>query len=210
MRRLPGVVLVAALTAVAVQPFSAQIQAALRTMGLMGEGYSTGQVPVWDATDGRYEPGSAGALLLLSSQTSVAGIGNDANTNEKTLFTYTIPAGTIAANGDQIILETTCQLIASGATKTWRLYFGTTVVNSYATTVSNLATFSRAVIARVTATTQVSGSFYVRGTVPSSLDTQPTMDTAAAIEVKVTGQTSDSVANTVTCRGFWVTLVKVS
>ena len=62
-------------------------------------------------------------------------VGN-ATTVETDLATYTVPGGTLSADGQEFIFETGGHLAANGNTKTPKLYFAGTLLHSFATTIS--------------------------------------------------------------------------
>jgi len=66
------------------------------------------------------------ATVCKSSQTNASGVGNAANTNEADLFTYTLPANALSANGMSVRMVSWGTFAATANTKNLRSYFGGT------------------------------------------------------------------------------------
>jgi hypothetical protein len=116
---------------------------------------------------------------------------------ETTLAQYTVPAATLATDGQYLRVQASGYLAANGATKTAKLYFGGTSVGS-----SSAASGSRwnlkALIIRKGATSQVIAGFEVQyqaaspGLGGTGAQPTPAATLASPVVVKVTGQGSAS------------------
>ena len=144
----------------------------------------------------------------LSKQFSVAGVGNGADTTEDTLFTYTLPANALAAVGNEIDILAWGTVAATSATKTVKVYFGTSIVPSavYTTTQTgtwaiSLTVFKQAASVQI-ALAEIDAIGATTARAVSDLNGSET-DTAA-ITIKVTGQSSVGTANLVLCNGLTV------
>lgn len=92
------------------------------------------------------------ARRLYQTQTSV---GLAANTSEQSLHAFTIPAGTLAANGDAIHLRTWYQAAANANTKYAKIVYGaTTIMDSTDETYNNIGFIVEAMVFRISATVQ--------------------------------------------------------
>ena len=96
-----------------------------------------------------FPTGGGGAL---NQQVSGAGVGNGADATDDDLFTYTIPAGTLAADGDMIRLTFMGAYSATGNTKTFKAWFGGLTMASNGNTNASQAVIITALITRVDVT----------------------------------------------------------
>jgi hypothetical protein len=137
------------------------------------------------------------SMYTLFTHTAV--VGTDANTNEKTLATDTLPAGLLLQAGDRIRIRAVGDTSSSNAT-TGRLYFGASSLQPLG--MSSATTFCWDFeVARITQTTQRAAGLAVFLGTPSPLSASPTADLANTVEVKVTGQnTSVATANLIVLR----------
>lgn len=123
---------------------------------------------------------------LFSSTTSTPTTG----TIEETLLSYTLKASQLAANGQGVRITAWGTVAANANAKTFKVYFGSTVVTVQAGTASALPWTATAVVVRATATTQVatgSGTFST-GVVNTS-NTSPGETLSGTVLIKVTGTT---------------------
>lgn len=145
-----------------------------------------------------------GSLAVFSS---VAGVGNGADTTEDTLFTATIPANTFDIPGRQLLLEAFGSISATNAVKTVRVYFGTSIV--YAGIIVTPAAVTagdwqaQLLVTKTANNVQIAvaaGDFSGAAAVRSiqKFLTGSEADTAGIV-VKITGQSSVATANTVLC-----------
>ena len=132
---------------------------------------------------------------------TVTAVGTDANTNEKDLWSFTIPANALGtdARGVRVTVEGTTA--ATATTKTIRLYYNGGVIRTIHNGASNNESwFAQSMILRTGAAAQntftlsaVNGNaFFARAST--------TADTTAASIVKVTGQNGTGNLNDIVFR----------
>jgi hypothetical protein len=149
---------------------------------------------------------------VISLFTSTAAVSNT-STTETDLISYSMPASTLAANGQK--LRITCWLTTAANTnnKTVKLYFGGTLVAFSAATALNAGTFRlNAEIVRTSATAQVSvgdmtasssGAGFVSAL---GLNGTPAETLSGAVTIKVTGQ-SGTTSSDVTTTAMFIELI---
>lgn len=131
--------------------------------------------------------------ILTSSTSAVGNIG----TGEDNLITYSVPAGTLATDGDVIEIIAWGTFAANGNSKTLKLYFGATVLVSTGAVAFNAKDWVvRATVVRTGAATQEAiGQASTSDTsAPLFVDqTTPAETLSGAVTVKCTGEgTADS------------------
>lgn len=139
--------------------------------------------------------GTAAVSGVITSSITPAQTG--ANTNETTLWTYTLPGNSLTTNGQAVRL-TVCGLnAANGNAKTLTVYFGaTTILIANANTTSAAAWCSSFVILRTSAT----GQFFQRvystygGTVASASLATAVETLSGDVVIKVTGTNGSASA----------------
>lgn len=163
-------------------------------------------------------PGSAGtgaastiqASGNINRQSSVAGIGNGADTTEDVLFTYTLPANAFDGSVREAVIEAFGSLAANAHTKTIRMYFGTGVVMTLAaaTIASSSWNMQLSVYNGTAATgTQIAQGQSILGATHQGVTSiiSGTEPTGAGIVIKVTGQSGAGAAGgEVSANGFSV------
>lgn len=147
---------------------------------------------------------------VLSSQFSVAGIGNTATTSDVTLFSYALPANSLDANGAGVLIEAWGSFAANGNDKRVRLALGASAFSSGTQTGNNVGWQARAVFTRTGASAQIGTGWGQSGatvwTVPTPIT--PASDTTAAITLAVTGASlTTGAANDVVANGFVVSML---
>jgi DNA-directed RNA polymerase subunit H (RpoH/RPB5) len=138
---------------------------------------------------------------------STTQVGNDANTNEKTLWTYSLPANTLNADGKGVRI-TVFGIVASNTNnKALSVAFGSTSTPILSSVAANNGSWRIVIdVLRVSATAQVMDVFgNVRA---ASLDTQvvtvlaPGETLVNTVVIKVIGQSpTTGAANDVVVRG---------
>jgi hypothetical protein len=158
----------------------------------------------------RQRMGKGGALCAGGGNifvgASSAGIGNGADTTEDTLFTVSIPAGTLDLVGRQILIEAYGNMTATSATKDARIYFGSTsLTTAFHGTTNQTGIWSINALITKTGPNAQSSFIAVDYTIGSPSNPRVSVilpmtevDTAPII-IKVTGQSTVGTANTVTC-----------
>lgn len=181
-------------------------------------------MPYWDSAKGdipyNFAPntsaeqfglglGSIRAGGNVSVQTSHAGIGNGADTSEDTLFTFTLPANTLDAVGREVCIQAWGSVAATSATKTAKIYFGSTVLTTFTATTTQSGVWCICASIVKDASNSQNGAVLNDTTITGSLVrsmtiTTPTEADTAGIVIKVTGQSSVATANLVTCNSLIV------
>lgn len=167
----------------------------------------TANNPTWSLIGG-----AAGGAGALNKQLSVAGAGNGADTTEDTLFTYSLPANSLGAVGNEVDIEAWGSVTATSATKTVKVYFGTTVTQTLTWTTTQtgawgvlMQVFKQAASVQLAITKFDSLGATITRSV-AVINNGSETDTAAIV-LKVTGQSTVGTANTVLCNGFVVSAV---
>jgi hypothetical protein len=144
---------------------------------------------------------TAARLAVKSSAT-----GNTNDTTEDTLWTYTLPGGTLAADGDAVHVEAVFGFAQNAHSKAARIYFGATavaLVTGLTTNLASLGALMRCTVTRTGAATQISGAAVLVG-VPTAVAAFSFVEALAPAEtlsgnvvIKITGQTGTAAANDV-------------
>lgn len=148
----------------------------------------------------------SGSGVILRSTTSAA---TGANTDETDLWSDTIPANTLATNGQAIRVRAWVNTAANANLKTVKLYFGGVVVAGNVARATNNGTYYvEMLVLRTGASAQVGMGFWSDATAcvanaPASLAS----DTTATITVKVTGTNGSANANDIVFKGAMVELL---
>jgi hypothetical protein len=147
-----------------------------------------------------YKP--SGVILSGFDTTScgTASLGNGADTTEDTLCTFTLPANTLATNGDALRYTIAWSHAANADVKLFKVYFGATSMTLVNGAANNTKGQAQLVVLRTGAATQT--MFIVAaqqgGSVVTATQASPTETLSGTLVVKVTGQdTSASTANSV-------------
>lgn len=144
----------------------------------------------------------------VNKQLSVAGVGNGADTSEDTLFTYTLPANSLAVVGSEVNILAWGSVAATSATKTVKVYFGAISQSvPYTTTQTGAWAVNMTVIKQASnvqmAITEVDalGATTVR---TITVTTNGAETDTAGIVIKVTGTSSVGTANLILANGLVV------
>jgi hypothetical protein len=156
-------------------------------------GYSRTQLPS-GAT-------ASGVLTVGTTQ-----VGTDAAVTEKDLWTYSLPANTLSANGKTVRVSAFGTVANNANNKTIKLYFNGTSITTTTTVAATAGWRIEADIVRTASGAQIScatvWTFNTAGNVPAR-NIQVTSHTAtdtAAIAIKVTGQNGTANANDIVFR----------
>lgn len=133
-----------------------------------------------------------------------ASVTNPANTSENTIASYTLPGGTLAANGDAIRITASGFFADSTHNRTLRLYFGATLIATFTLAIHNANTWLTAtpiLINRLGATSQrASGIMFTTGTGGTAssgyFNVATAADLTADVLVKLTAQSASFGADT--------------
>lgn len=156
--------------------------------GHLGAIYLDGDVNVLGTLFGKVLASNAPvSSAILNSQSGSVGCSGGVET---TLFTYTLPGGKLAQNGDKLRVVTWGTMATNGNNKTWKLYFGSSLL-TWATAGTGLVSWLiTADIIRTGPSTQemggVMGLELTAYGVPDSVS--PTETLSAGIPMKITGQ----------------------
>jgi hypothetical protein len=134
---------------------------------------------------------------VLSVNTTQAGTAAD--TNETDLWTYSLPANTLNANGKAVRITVSGTFANTATVKTAKLYFGTSsvTVNDATASPQNIQWYCTLIVFRTGAATQIRTKWAVVGATNQfvSVATPTGQDTTAAITIKVTGQNGTANAD---------------
>lgn len=144
-----------------------------------------------------YIPGG----VINSQFTAVSNV----STTETDLLTYSLPANSLSANGKGVRVTAWGSLAANANTKSYKLYFGATAVNSHSTTVSGGGWVAQYLLVRTGAATQIAYELTSQvGTgQQGGSNASPTETLSGAVTIKVTGQ-SGTASNDITALGMMV------
>lgn len=149
--------------------------------------------------------GSGGAKGEISSvlHVNTTQAGTAADTNETDLWSYTMPAGTLNANGKGVRVTIFGTYGANANTKTVRGYFGGTLVADIGAAAFNNSGWKLVMdVIRTGASAQVGfGAGLAPATTVATRLATPAGDTTTALEIKTTGQNGTAAANDVVFRG---------
>jgi hypothetical protein len=138
--------------------------------------------------------GSASGVLTVSTTSA----GTPASTTETDLWTYSLPAGTLSADGRAVRITVVMSFGATANTKTPRVYFGSTVVHTFTSANSGgnvkfiVEVTRTGVSAQLGTSNQTAGG--TGGTTGGVMVTTPAADTTAAITIKASGQNDVAAA----------------
>lgn len=160
--------------------------------------------------------GGRPAYQVLNTQMNSAGVGNGADLTEDTLFTYTIAANQLANVGDRLHIVAAGIMVSSTDNKTARVKFGGQ--NAISLTTTSTTTVQWRIETDIVKTAASVQSSSALGTMSGIVAAQAVLGSAAwtvtdtaAIALLVTGQnTTNSTANTITCKYLTVDFIPAS
>lgn len=135
--------------------------------------------------------GTFGPSGIINFQNNTSGIGNAVDTTDDTVYTYTLPANALNANGKGIKVRASCNTAGNGNNKTFKIWFaGATVSTSGVIASNGQAAVIEADITRISATAiTATGVFIVNAVAPvvTTTTTTAVSDLAAnTSEIKTT------------------------
>jgi hypothetical protein len=154
--------------------------------------------------------GTVEPMGRLSSQFSVAGIGNGADTTDDTLFTYTLPASSFDVVGRGVVIEAFGKFAANADNKTVKLFFGASSYSSGVQTGSGVGWYIRMEIFKQAANVQIGTGRGEAGAVlfAAALPINGAETDSGAIVLKVTGASpTTGAADDVLGMGMAVTFI---
>jgi hypothetical protein len=144
----------------------------------------------------------AGVAGLLSSW---AGTVGNVGAGEDDLRTYTLPANTLATDGDVLRIKAWGVTGANANTKTIKVHFGANAQTIYGSTGNNSQWVYDGLVIRTGAATQALRHYNVVATsVASNTAPTTTQDLTTALVIKVTGESSAAADNDVRLLGFTI------
>ena len=143
------------------------------------------------------------ACGVIEATTTNAATGAD--TNETDLWSYTLPANTLAVDGSFVRVTVWVSFAANANAKTVRHYFGGTSIHSFAGAFNNVQYHGQTQIIRKSASDESVGTEAQAGTTGgTSYNNGPGVSLTANAIIKVTGQNGSASASDITFRGATV------
>jgi len=232
MRRLSKACLLAFLAAVAIGVVSSRVvaQQATRLFATLSADLASGtSTPVTCTASGSgcfldvvlngalanlqtfsFGTGTATPFVEGTLTSSVTQTCTGANTTETDLFSYTLPASSLTVNARGVRIVLFGNFGATGNTKTVKLYFGATQINSDATT-SNGGIFRYTAYAfRTGAATQYLFSEGIIGTTPrwGTTPTSGAETLTSNVVIRATGTNGTAAANDICGNAFHIETIR--
>lgn len=139
---------------------------------------------------------------ILATYNSTTGIGTDADILEKTLFTYNVPANTLATNGDELNVFIYYEYTASSPVTpvTLRVKLGSKIITLVISETVNCSRTVTLKISKISNTSQfwIVETTSVGGIVSGQifrLPTTSTVDLSTTLAFEISGENSAAVAN---------------
>ena len=169
-------------------------------------GGATGQSVVADTTSATGAAWAERSRVLTVNTTQT---GTPATLVETDLWTYSLPANTLNADGRAVRIMAWGALGADANAKTVRLYFGATTLNVYTAGTGNALVWRfDATVIRTGASAQIGVATMIVGSAwLSTINPAPAADTTGAIVIRVTGLNGVAVLNDIVARGAIVELL---
>jgi hypothetical protein len=159
--------------------------------------------PVIDAGGGSGTIKPAGLLSM-----NITSTGTDANTNEKDLATYSLPASTLNAARKTLRIRAWGTTAANANNKTMKLYFGANVITTPTAATNAKNWFLELIVVRNGTNTQVVMGFGLVDTTPVTPYSATGSETASgAITIKATGTNGSASANDIVLKGMSVEML---
>lgn len=161
--------------------------------------------------------GAGPAVINGTLTTNIASGCTVADTTETTLWTYSLPANALNANGRGVRITAWGTVGANADSKATKLYFGSTVIATRTSTDNDARWKMVGDVLRTAATTQLAnGQFFIGGVGNGTftgasfnlVQTTPAETLANAITIKVTGTNGTGVANDICLAGAYVETIK--
>ena len=145
--------------------------------------------------------GGGGGNSVLS--VNLTAIGTDADTNEKDLMSFTVPANTLNANLKAIRVTAWGITTATGGTKIFKVVFGATAIHTFTGAASNTTWNFTVLIVRDAAGSQENHSMFLLSTnIIDGENTDSAEDETGTIVLKITGKNSIGNANEILQEGM--------
>ena len=136
-------------------------------------------------------------------------VGTDADTVEKTLITYSLPANRLGVNGQAVRITAWGSTAATGNTKTIRLKFGATTIRAIGpSAINGLDWRIDSLVVRTGATAQDAMATESLDTVAQDTTiTTPAETLSGAVVIKITGQNATAAANDIVAEGMLIEFI---
>lgn len=139
---------------------------------------------------------------------NTTGVGTDADTNEKTLMSYSIPANTLANDGDTMRVTVVISLAANGNLKQVSLKFGATTFFNDSQSPNDKTSIFSCTISRTGVgaqdISQENNASGIWGAGKNGGFTTTAEDETGAILFSVTGQNGVASANDIVCQTLMI------
>ena len=167
--------------------------------GIQQNGYANIKGITLQASSGTATYKPSGLLYVDTTE-----VGTDADTNLKTLASYTLPANTLNRNGQAIRIKAYLTFANNTNQKHWELDFGNCSV-SYRTTTGNGNTLVEGEIIRTSATTQKAFFTYPLNALSATLPfTSCTEDLTQDVVITIKAQNSVASAGDIVHKGWMI------
>lgn len=175
----------------------------------MGKAYFPTRLNSGDAV---VASGGGEAVIGGTLDVSATSAQTGANTDETTLYTYELRANTLSRDGQAVRVKAWGTTAANGNNKTFRLYFGATVLRGQLVALNNGTWVFDAVVVRTASGAQEAEVELRSSTTTTNVGytaerTTPAADTTAAIVIKTTGINGTANAGDIVFRGAIVELL---
>lgn len=166
------------------------------------------------ASDGALTQSNAAETVVSTLNgtltTSTTSTCTTAVTTEEDLWTYSLPAGALSADGRGVRVKVFGTTAATATVKSVRGYFGATVAaSSVGSSPNNVAWEIVFEVLRTAAATQIAyGRTFISTVTENSIVTTPAETLSGAVTIKLTGQNGTANANDICVKGAIVETVK--
>ena len=145
-------------------------------------------------------------LGVTIADVNITAVGTDANTDEKDLITYSLPANSLSADGKGVRITAWGTVAANGNTKTIRLKFGATVISVIGPSEMSVLDWRiDGLVIRTGAATQDAMATEMLDTAAQDTTiTTPTETLNGAVVIKITGLNGTASANDIVAEGMLV------
>ena len=133
-------------------------------------------------------------------------VGTDANTVEKDLLTYSLPANSLSADGKLVKITVWGSVGENGNTKTIKLKFGSTIIRQIGPSGMNGLDWKMdgIVIRTGAATQEAMATEFLDTSAQDTTISAPTETLSGAVVIKITGQNGTASANDIVAKGMLV------
>ncbi len=150
--------------------------------------------------------GTGQAQASGKANVNTTAVGTDANTAEKDLITYSLPANSFSADGRGVKITAWGSVATNGNTKTIRLKFGATIIRQIGPSGMNgLDWRIDGLVIRTGATTQdAMATEFLDVSAQDTTISTPAETLSGAVVIKITGQNGTASANDILAKGILI------